>query len=154
MSAAVVSAFPGCGKTWLTKHSNGLRISDSDSSLFHRLPDGTVNPNFIDDYIEHIQRRMRIDDIVLVASYKEVRQALHDNGIQFVYVLPDASLENEYLDRYCQRNSSQDFMESMRENWKAWTESLDEPAPIIRLHSGQYLSDVVELLLHYRSPSP
>lgn len=76
----IISAFPGCGKSFLKEIINtGVRVSDSDSSHFPK-------DQFPQNYIEHIKG---LDsDIALVSSNKEVRASLVDNNMPFFLCYP------------------------------------------------------------------
>ena len=79
MSALVISAFPGCGKTtfyneW--RNNSGKRILDSDSSLFSWIYDDEGNktdkrnPDFPNNYIQHIKEHLETAGIILLVAIK------------------------------------------------------------------------------------
>ena len=61
MDTIIISAFPACGKTYFFQNHSEETI-DSDSSLFNWIigEDGlkTRNPNFPNNYIQHIKEQL------------------------------------------------------------------------------------------------
>ena len=98
MRTAIISVFPGCGKSYFYNKYNGeicagrtpWKILDSDSSEFSWIKDENEcntkerSPNFPNNYIQHIKDNIGKVDIIFVSSHKEVRKALKDNGIKHV----------------------------------------------------------------------
>lgn len=142
----VISAFPGCGKTYFTNNS-GLDVSDSDSSKFSWLSEGVRNPDFPKNYIEHIKSLEGKVDFILVSSHREVREALVESKIPFHLVYPDESTKTEYIDRYKRRGSSEKFIELLTENWEEWINELRNQTNCLHfvLNSGQYLSTLMQM---------
>jgi hypothetical protein len=134
----VISAFPGCGKTFLFKNNPDLIILDSDSSNFDK-------ENFPQNYINHIISNIGKVDIILVSSHKEVREALIDSKIDFTIVYPSIELKDEYIKRYIQRGSPENFIELLKNNWENWITEIEDDLRLekIKLSKGEYLSDVI-----------
>lgn len=154
MGALVVSGFPGVGKTRFTEKAvtttkDGSRLAsilDSDSSRFSWLEDGIRHPDFPNNYIQHIKYNMDKADIILVSSHAVVRKALIDAGIEFWLVFPGIDTKEEYLKRYQDRGSDDQFVQMLDVNWRQWVgECIDQGcAPgvhLVALGAGQYLSD-------------
>lgn len=139
----IVSAFPGTGKSYLTRHNHtGLVISDSDSSRFPK-------DNFPANYIEHIQKRTGDVDVILVSSHKEVRDALVKAGLWFVLVYPAKDAKVEFINRYRDRKNTESFIELLNENWDTWLNELgkQEGCMRIELPDGMYVSNAVITVL-------
>ena len=83
MRTRIISAFPGTGKSvYHEKHP--LTTLDSDSSNFSWIEvDGVKlrNPQFPENYIEHIKKNIGIYDFIFVSSHSVVREALVNNSI-------------------------------------------------------------------------
>ena len=124
----VISGFPGIGKSDLFKKAidNEIIVVDSDSSKFSwQQLNVTRNPDFPNNYIQHIKSQIGFVDIILVSSHIDVRQALSDEYI-FTYVIyPAENLFDEYIERYIQRGSPEKFVQFMRENFKTFVKELD-----------------------------
>lgn len=143
----VIAAFPGTGKSYFAESYSG--VSDSDSSAFfwqkHKdKPRIKIhNPEFPINYIKHIKDN--VASIILVSTHKKVIDALVNHGIKFTLVYPDKSLEQEYIQRFKDRKSSDDFVKLMENKWNEFIERLEqqEGSTHITLQSGQYLSDVI-----------
>jgi hypothetical protein len=142
----IVSAFPGCGKSYCTKHGKDLITHDSDSSNFHFL-EGTreLNPDWPNNYIQHIARlKFRgYYDVVFVSSHVEIREALKEAGIKYLLIYPKDKCKDEYLQRYRDRNSPADFVKRLEENWQDWLQSCrDDNAPVrLILGQGAFLTE-------------
>lgn len=139
------SGFPGVGKShaFRTLSSKGFVIRDSDSSTFDKS-------NFPNNYIKHIKelnRDTRIDAI-LISSHDTVRDALIRNNLPFTLVYPDINIKDEYLDRYLNRGSNEDFINLLNANWETWINQLINYKSSLVTHvvlkSGETLLDVLE----------
>ena len=132
----VVSAYPASGKTYSYKkykrtHPNGnnLIILDSDSSKFSWIYNDGIktdkrNPNFIQDYINHIKENIGKVDIIFVSSHKEVRQALRDNNIKYFMVYPMFDMKDEFIKRMKERENSEKFIEFQKEHFEKFIEEI------------------------------
>lgn len=124
--ALIISAYPGCGKSYTTnylkEHRPDLIVLDSDSSYFSWIWESGVktdkrNPEFPNNYIQHIKDNMNTANIIFVSSHKNVREALKDAGIRFMLVYPDKSMKEEFMQRYKNRGSSEEFIKFQSDNW-------------------------------------
>jgi hypothetical protein len=139
----VISAFPACGKsTFYNKNSvyvnpnNKLKILDSDSSLFSWIYDennkktNVRDPEFPQNYINHIKEQLPLQDYIFVSSHKVVRDALRDNHIHFTLIYPDRSLKDEWLRRFKERGNDDKFIQFQGEHWDEFiTEMENESFP-------------------------
>jgi len=138
----IISAFPATGKTFYQKNSK-LNVLDSDSSSFLWIKPKVRNPDFPDNYIEHIQENKKKYDVILVSTHQEVRDALKKNGIAFTLVFPDIELKSEYLKRMKKRGSDEAFIKNMKSKWDEYILSLEkEDVGTIILNQGDFLSDI------------
>lgn len=147
--ASVVSAFPGCGKSYLFQSNSSRIILDSDSIHFSWADEERTvrNPNFPDNYMTHIQESRPESDLVLVSSHAEVRRAMLKKGIPYHLVMPEPACKEDWLNRLRQRGSPASFVALIDSNWDSWTsilpEELDYNVQVSRLDSGQYLADIL-----------
>lgn len=137
----IVSAFPGCGKSYLSKKHP--HISDSDSSHFDKR-------YFPGNYLDHIQAIYDRGACSFVSSHALVREGLVKHGLPFVLVYPALYCKEEYLERYRLRGSPQAFIDLLDKNWETWISECEAQAECIhiRLTKGQYLSDVIKWGFH------
>ena len=112
----VIAGFPGVGKSHYTAHTT-LDVSDSDSSQFSWSSMGVRNPDFPNNYINHIESLVGETDVIFVSTHKEVLRALTDKGIPFVVAFPHRSLKEAYLVRYSLRGSPSEFVSLMDRKW-------------------------------------
>lgn len=140
----VVSAFPGCGKSTLSKQYP--QISDSDSSQFDKS-------QFPQNYLTHIQNRLSRGLCTFVSSHEIVRQALVDHYIPFVLVYPRIDCKEEYIQRYIDRAGKGGLMNAdelpfaklMQQHWDEWIPQCQMQSGCIKreLKPGEFLADVI-----------
>ena len=146
----IISGFPGVGKSYFkNNHSNNMVILDSDSSNFSWL-EGTKerNPDFPNNYIQHIKDNIGKADIIFISSHKAVRDALKHNNIFYYLVYPCRYIKDEYLQRYKERGNAPAFIEFIDENWEDFVKDIEKETfpKLILLRRGQHLKDAVALL--------
>lgn len=128
----IISAFPGTGKSYLAKlenHSLGS-FYDCDSSSFSWIETKNGkerNPDFPNNYIQHIQESIGKYDYIFVSSHKQVREALLNNCIFFYLFYPRLCDKDKYIKRYTHRGNDQAFINLINDNWENWiTEIMDD----------------------------
>ncbi|MGC8362881.1 hypothetical protein ACSHUI_00200 [Bacillus subtilis] len=146
----VISGFPGVGKSYFTEkfaNSGTKVILDSDSSKFSWLESFVRNPDFPNNYIEHIKANLQTADIIFVSSHRVVRDALRVAGIEYTLVYPHKSLKDEYKRRYEARGSDVTFIEMMDQNWDSFIDEIEsELFPrLVKLYEGETLADLIVL---------
>lgn len=129
MRTRIISAFPGTGKSYYHKENLDTTL-DSDSSQFQWLEssdagsrDGKVrtpNPDFPDNYMDHIQESIGKYEFIFVSSHKVVREALLKRCIHFYLIYPRSGRKLEYINRYRQRGDAESFIDRISENWINW----------------------------------
>lgn len=132
MKTIIISAFPGTGKTYFyEKYKNSdIKVLDSDSSNFSWIKDENGNntternPDFPQNYINHIKENIGKVDIIFVSSHDIVRQSLYDNGIKYIVAYPDNDCKDEYLERYRNRGNTEEFINMMNKNWDKFINSM------------------------------
>ena len=130
----VISAFPACGKSFMFNNCNGkpFTMLDSDSSNFSWIKDENGNntkdrnPDFPNNYIQHIKNNIRKVDVIFVSSHADVRKALNDNGIKFFMVYPDKSLKEEWVRRFKERGNDEKFIEFISNNWDNFIDDIEK----------------------------
>lgn len=145
MKPVVIAGFPGVGKSYLYDTSE-LTCVDSDSSKFSKLEDGSRNPNFVSEYVTHIEEAIKQEhvEVVLVSTHQEVREELYKRSIPFTLVIPHRSAKEEFLERYEARGNDAAFIDLVRTNWDDWLDELEsqEGCDLVHLHGFEYLSDL------------
>lgn len=84
-------------------------------------------------------------DIILSSSHENVRKEVSKLGL-FTCVYPSRDQKQDYLERYKQRGSSEDFIKLLDEKWDEWITSMEEQKGCLHivLRPGQFLSDVLK----------
>lgn len=155
MNTKIYSVFPACGKTWLYEHQEDydLKILDSDSSNFSWIRHNGIkerNPDFPQNYINHIKENIGNYDYIFVSSHASVREALDKDGIGFTVVYPECGCKAEWVGRCFIRDKNGESgcgVEAMYQNWEQWILECVETGLLhgeIVLLPGEYLSDYFE----------
>lgn len=155
-TAKVISAFPGCGKSYYykewsqyspenvwRKRNNGEqvftaegflvgdKILDSDSSLFSWIYDEAGNktdkrnPDFPNNYIQHIKDHLHTEDIIFVSSHKIVREALEKEGIKYTLIYPEKNMKDEWMRRFKERGNDEKFIKFQDEHWDEFISEME-----------------------------
>lgn len=136
-----ISGFPGVGKTHFCE-SNSLNTHDSDSSSFSKLPDGSPNPNFIEDYFKQLDNMQYVPGLmVMVSTHEEVLAELKYRGMNYCVIIPEEGLLDEYVRRYQNRGSPQAFIDLISANWHVWLKDIKSKHRYFELKAGQTLTD-------------
>jgi hypothetical protein len=129
MRTKIISAFPGTGKSYYYgKYPN--TTLDSDSSNFSWVKDENGNntkernPEFPQNYINHIKENIGKYKYIFVSSHKEVRDALLDNRLFFYLVYPSENRKDEFLERYRSRGNDEKFIKLISDNWEKWVREI------------------------------
>ena len=148
----VLSVFPACGKTYMVENCKDLKILDSDSSNFSwYYPNGELstrvrNPEFPNNYIQHIKENIGKYDYIFVSSHVDVRDAMDEAGIKYGVVFPSRDLLDEWIGR-CYRRPNNGFpIDVLIKNWDNWIDGMIQSAKnhdFAVLTHGKYLSDCV-----------
>lgn len=138
----IISAFPGTGKSTIAKEYPTI-FMDIDSSVHHKLEDGTKNPSFIDDYYNDIVKNMK-DKHILVSSHHELLAKLKENNIDFIVVVPDIELRDHYLVKYHRRGNSDEFVQTLHDNWDHWIKNITSRYDnVLILKKHEYIIDYI-----------
>ena len=168
MNTMMISAFAGCGKTYLFNEQHRMQFSyneetkyysflDSDSSKFEK------EPNWVDTYMDHIKSKIGTVDFIFVANHDCVLQALKESGLPFVVVTPDNSpwldnkerqlIKQQWFGRFVLRDNSHitDFpawLNHLKERYDVKTSpdhiAKFNPVAHFTLKEDQYLSDIIQ----------
>lgn len=140
-----ISGFPGIGKSHLYRSLEKGGCVDSDSSKYSKLEDGSVNPNFIEDYFNHLNALVDSDTpLVFISTHEAVLKELKAKNFKFTIVIPKQELKEEYLARYKERGSPQGFIDLIDRNWDSWLEDIKSKYDNVHeLSSGETLTDYV-----------
>lgn len=164
----IVSAYAGCGKTWLTENNLKfprwmkqeqlhLTCLDIDSSGYDKK-----NPLWVKRYVSDIWNAIGEYDFIFVSLRKEVRKELNERDIPFVTVAPDNTdfgtardrelTKQQWFGRFLLRDNSHivDFPKWLKSLIDGYDEtmSLDNltaygAVSFFLLKYNQYLSDII-----------
>lgn len=132
-----VAGFPGVGKSHWCKLSPTLS-SDSDSSTYSKLPDGTPNPNFIEDYFNVIEKiNVEPGMIVFTSTHELVLCEFVKRRADYIVLIPEEGLLEEYVERYTVRQSPPEFIKLIKDNWYTWLQNIKSNHRYHELKSGE-----------------
>ena len=155
----LISAFPGCGKTYLYEHQTeyGVHIIDSDSSKF-------TGDGWEERYVEHIQKEMQslsdeadvyACEYIFISQHEKVLKLLEEKGLNefLIKIIPTKECKKEYFDRYKNRNNDhiKDFsswLSLLDKKWDEWTSeenmNIGNPKERYWLKDNEYLTDAIK----------
>lgn len=140
-----------------TNEPCGDRILDSDSSLFSWIYDENGNktdqrnPDFPNNYIQHIKEHMDTEDIIFVSSHKVVRDALKSEGIPYILIYPERNMKDEWMRRFRERGNSEAFIKFQDDNWDTFIDEMEaETFPHKEtLYNGVNMSAITVTRMNY-----
>jgi len=133
----IISAFCGTGKTYLCENSN-KKIIEFECWKY----DKSVFPN---NCVADIKSKIGEVDIIFISTNPLVLNALTKIGKKIILIYPEFKLKNEYIKRYSNRGSSDDFMLMLSKYWGSWLREIKENKGCqhIRLKTGEYIVNVL-----------
>lgn len=136
----IICGFPGIGKSFCAKiKTPRFNKEDFDSSSYNKTHDWAKN------YVNGMRELKSIwADIIFCSSHEDVRKEVSKLGL-FTCVYPSKDQKQDYLERYRQRGSSEEFIKLLDEKWDEWLTSMEEQKGCLHivLKPGQFLSDVL-----------
>lgn len=130
----IYSAFCGTGKSYLCDKYNFTELECWKYSL----------NNFPYNYVEDIKLNIN-NDYLFISTNPIVLKELTRQSIDIVLIYPHISLKEEYMIRYRNRGSSDDFIKMIDKNWEKWITELDEIifCEKIVLESNEYIKNKI-----------
>lgn len=170
MTALIISAMAGAGKSTAIANNPNLKMYDSDSQKFHYITnergeyldeDGEVVTSVSDrvekaswptNYIEDIISRSQENDVIFVSAHSNIRALLDIDGISYKYVVFHPDIKDEVVVRIRNRKTDQpnDVIANIVESrWDEWIVDHGDYTSdeLVVLGSGEYLSDKLNDLL-------
>ena len=143
MKTKIIAGFPGIGKSYVFNQRK-YKCLDSDSSLFSWIEKGVRHPDFPNNYIRHIKENLGKVDYIFTSTHKVVIGALIENGINMLIVYPSRDQKSNYLKRYKQRGSDDNFIKFLDTNWDSFINDIESyDCQKIQLYNNQFLKDVL-----------
>jgi hypothetical protein len=122
----------------------------SGDAFINQIKNGEIkarNPDFPNNYINHIKDNIGKYDCIFVSSHASVREALDAEGIDFTIVYPESNCKAEWVGRCFIRDKNGESgcgAEAMYNNWDQWNTDCFMAGvnhKEIVLSSNEYLSD-------------
>lgn len=169
----IISAFPGCGKTYLYEHQNELGFNgyrkygkykrltfcDLESSQYEKREGWEMM------YVDDIEKKVGIVDFILISQHENILAELQSRNMPFVVVAPANSgwlsereknlIKQQWIGRFILRDNKhvidfESWLEVLKANYDKWTSPahLDKYDPVVcyGLKQNEYLLDLINLL--------
>ena len=104
------------------------------------------DPNFPNNYIQHIKDNIGKVDTIFVSSHAVVRYAMQCAGIKYITVYPDEDCLNEWIGRMYRRGNDKSFIDLQIKMWDVFMGRINnEPYGIElrRLKHDEYLDSIM-----------
>lgn len=148
MNTFVIAAFPGCGKSYASKNYRGnYFMLDSDSSEYSWVKNDkgekVRNPEFPQNYINHIKENIGSVDIIFVSTHEQVLDALEENNIDYVLAYPLNTSDNKekWKRRFVARGNDDAFVDFIMSNWDNFIESMEGRSKPIHFRLGEKIDE-------------
>lgn len=142
----IISGFPGVGKSFLGEDNDDF--IDLDSSRY-------AGEDRWQRYKERIEDALGIYKYIFVSSHQETREILNELGLKYYVVYPDKNLKEEYLRRYKERGSKEEFIDLMNNNFESFIDSIENNSPngvkVKLTKDSDFLKTVIYKLKEYES---
>jgi len=133
----IYAAFCGTGKTYL--------CNNFPDDYFELECWEYQSGDFPNNYIKDIFNKIGKVKYLFISTNPVVLEQLYKQGVKIILIYPDKSLKEKYMKRFCERNSSYDFIGVMYKHWDDWLDELKELnyCKQIILKSNEYLLNVI-----------
>ena len=105
----IICGYAGTGKSTAAKKIPG--VVDLESTPFQR------------DWDTYARVAKHMSDsgyIVLLSCHKEIREKLHEIGVNYFVVFPEKNQKDIYRRRYEERGNTPDFIKTQMDHWDEW----------------------------------
>lgn len=84
----------------------------------------TIATTFAESYLSAIEKTAQEHEscIILVAAQAEIRHAMADKALRYMYLYPNPSIKQQWLARMEKRKPGDRIMDAVDKNWKDWVE--------------------------------
>lgn len=138
-STTICAAFCGTGKSYLS-NTFPNEYQEIECWEYRKSKD------FPNNYVEAVINKIDKVKYLLISTDPVILKELYKWVDSIILVYPDNSLKEEYMKRYCDRNSGYDFIGVMYKHWDEWLNELklQNYCKHTILKSEQYLSDLLQ----------
>lgn len=153
LKTLIISAFPGCGKSFLANHYKNSKYTFLDKDNGHLSCESEFKA-----YANEIMSLIGKFNFLLINQYPEVLNILHENEIPYIIVAPNNSaylssrmrgiIKQQWFGRFFLRKNSNEWIDILYRNYDKWTSTYHlksmKPNKIILLGNCEYLSDILD----------
>ena len=130
---AIICGFASIGKSYYAKLAT--RVVDLESTPFKK--DWKTYARVAD----HMRKN---GYVVLISCHKELREELHNQDIPYYVALPRIEDKDIYIQRYKQRQNTEEFIKLLEENFEDFVKSYDWEE-VIQIPGNTYLFNAVQI---------
>lgn len=159
LKTLIVSAFPGCGKSYLAQNCkiDNYTFCDKDNGYLD-------NEEQFKTYVSEILELVGKFDFILISQYPQILKMLYSLHIPYIVIAPNnisylstntkQLIKQQWFGRFYLRKNSSEWINLIYNNYDKWT-SLHHlksmrPKKIILLNYNEYLSDIMLDLVKIR----
>lgn len=147
----IVAGFPGVGKSTAAKENPDLFL-DLESSDYHWIVNDkgqkVCNPRWPNNYFQAIldaafkpfNPTNEIYIYVLISTHKEILDLLRKCHIYYMAVVPKTKII--YIQRYIDRGSSDEFIESLNNNFEKYIKDIESSSAFGIHYTDDYLCNI------------
>ena len=142
INAILYASFCGTGKSYLCNNFPDICIELE--CWEYRKGD------FPNNYIQDVLNIMGKIKYLFISTDPVILKALNKLGIDIKLFYPKNELRSEYLDRFIDRDSPEDFIGAIMKNWYKWLNELEKQnyCDHTVLNKGEYLRKYLKLTTH------
>lgn len=113
----------------------------------HRIKNDFIrvrNPEFPQNYIQHIKENIGKVDIIFVSSHLNVRESMGNAGIEYITIYPENTMLDEWIGRMYRRGNNEEFINFIIDKWDDFMNDVEhEPhgRTLYRLTHNQYIDE-------------
>lgn len=142
----IVCGFFGIGKSSVSKYRPDVKFYDLDAKAFVK------KIGWEKIYSDCALALTNDYDIVAIKSSDKVMKYLNELGTKYYIVYPNKYAKREFMERAILNKYSREWIEDFFTKWDKYIEEIEneENTNKIVLQSGEYLSDIVDRIIHFQ----
>ena len=122
----IISSFIGCGREYLKNtYGDKIKIFDAIEEVPLTDIDGKTNGDLIEGYVNKVMDIIDDNDIVFIATSKEVREAFTEKNIDYDLFYPSKERRGEFIENQVRKRTNSKIIQSLDRNFDKWIDEID-----------------------------